>query len=89
MTAASLAGFFLTLKNAILTLKGKACQGEKVEVRNAFSNEGRFGGAWQPRRAPFSATAVARRGLFRAGGQTHDELKANSSWLPKLFLRPP
>ena len=44
MTAASLAGFFLTLKNAILTLKGKACQGEKVEVRNAFSNEGRLGG---------------------------------------------
>jgi len=44
MTAASLAGFFLTLKNAILTLKGKACQGEKVEVRNAFSNGERFGG---------------------------------------------
>src|SRR5207247_5306028 len=44
MTAASLAGFFLTPKNAILTLKGKACQGEKVEVRNAFSNGERFGG---------------------------------------------
>jgi hypothetical protein len=24
----------------------------------------------------FSATAVARRGLFRAGGQTHDELES-------------
>src|SRR2546422_11210060 len=35
-----------------------------------------LGGSWQPRRAPFSATAVARRGLFRGGGQTHDELES-------------
>ena len=37
----------------------------------------------EPRPAPFSATTVARRGLFRA----HDEVEANSSWLPNLFLR--
>src|SRR2546422_11628308 len=35
-----------------------------------------LGGSWQPRRAPFSATAVARRGLLRGGGQTHDELES-------------